>query len=160
MKLIGICKILLTNSIEVVGLLDIKKFVRDIFMFIIGIACIFALIITIRYIFRLDRFGSAKIDWDDCIKINNTLYVGDFNMTTIESALVGKKIGEVKFTANRNVGNPNYRFRNWDAAYLNVGTEIYSIPSNSNAIAVKVDGRYFLYVRDYENYYLYFKSNL
>jgi hypothetical protein len=138
--------------------LDIKKIASDLLITIIGLACIFALVMAIRYIFRLDRFGGAKIDWEDCIKINKTMYFGDFNRTTIDNALVGKKIGEVKFTANRNVGNPHYRFRNWDAAYLPIGTEVYNIPSNNNAVAIKVDGRYFLYIDDYKDYYLYFKK--
>lgn len=140
-------------------LLNIKKLLSDVCMFVIGMACIVILIITIRHVFRLDRYGASLIDWEDCVKINNTMYVGDFNMTTIEGDLVGKKIGEVKFTANRNVGNPNYRFRNGDAAYLTVGTEIYSITSNNNAIAVKVNGKYFLYINNFEDYNFYFRRN-
>jgi hypothetical protein len=139
--------------------MNLKKLLSDVFTFIIGMACIVIFIMTIRYVFRLDRYGASMIDWDDCIKISNTMYYGDFNRTTVENSLIGKKIGKVKFTANRNVGNGNYRFRNGDAAYLAVGAEIFSIPSNSNAIAVKVDGKYFLYISDYENYYLYFNNN-
>lgn len=139
--------------------MDKKKFVRDIFMFIIGMSCIFALIITIRYIFRLDRFGKFKIDWWDSVKINNTMYYGGLNMPTVDSSLIGKKIGKVKFTASGNVGNGHYTFRNGDAAYLSVGTEIYCIPSNTNAIAVKVDGKYILYVDNFDDYALYSNKN-
>jgi hypothetical protein len=139
--------------------MDLKKFLRDFGLFIAGVACIFALIITIRYIFRLDRFGGAKIDWFDFVKIKNTMYYGGLNMPAVDNSLIGKKIGEVKFTASGNVGNMHYKFRNGDAAYLSVGTEIYSIPSNANAVAVKVNGKYILYVDNFDDYFLYSRKN-
>jgi hypothetical protein len=43
------------------------------------------------------------------------------------------------------VHNPSYRFRDGDATFLDVGTEIYSLRSESNAIAAKIGEQYFLY---------------
>ncbi len=110
----------------------------------IGIAIICA-IICVGYVLRIDRFGMSKISWVDCLQINKTKYYSDFNRSPVELSNIGKKIGEVKFNVSEKVGNPNYRFRNGDATYLDVGTEIYSIDSENNAVAVKIDNQYYLY---------------
>ena len=91
----------------------------------IGI-CLICIIILMGYIFRIDRFGMSKISWVDCLQINGIKYYSDFNRSPIESSLISRKIGEVKFNISQNVNNANYRFRNSDATYLDIGTEIYS----------------------------------
>lgn len=75
-------------------------------------------------------------------------YYSNFNRSRIEDSSIGKMIGKVKFNVHENVSNPNYRFRNGDATFLDVGTEIYSIDSETNAIAVKVGEYYYLYKSD------------
>ena len=110
----------------------------------IGI-CLICIIILMGYIFRIDRFGMSKISWVDCLQINGIKYYSDFNRSPIESSLISRKIGEVKFNISQNVNNANYRFRNSDATYLDIGTEIYSLKSKNDAIAVKIGELYFLY---------------
>lgn len=111
----------------------------------IGIILIGILLISMGYIFRFDRFGMTKIDWVDCVQINNKKYGSSYNRTPIEASLVGKRIGKVKFNVSESVSNPSYRFRNGDATFLEVGTEIYSLPSETNAIAVKIGEQYYIY---------------
>jgi len=103
-------------------------------------------ILLMGYIFRIDRFGMSSIDWVDCIQINNIKYYKDINKSTIEYSLIDKKIGKVKFNVSKNVHNSSYRFRDGDATFLDVGTEINSLKSNKNGVAVKIDGIYYLYV--------------
>jgi len=106
---------------------------------------ILGILLLMGYIFRVDRFGMASIDWVDCIQINNVKYYKDVNKVPIESSLVDKKIGKVKFNVSENVHNSGYMFRNGDATYLEVGTEINSLKSDNNAIAIKINGLYYLY---------------
>lgn len=87
----------------------------------------------------------SKISWIDCVKINNITYSSDFNRKQIEEASIGKMIGKVKFNVYENVSNANYKLRNGDATFLEVGTEIFDIDSDVNAIAVKVDESYYIY---------------
>ena len=90
----------------------------------------------------------AKISWTDCLKINNIMYSGDFKQTLADAASLGEEMGKVKFNVSQNVNNPSYRFRNGDAAFLEVGTKIYSVKSDPEAVAVKVGEDYFLYKAD------------
>ena len=112
------------------------------------VALIIIVIFIGGYIFRIDRFGMSQISWVDCLQINNIKYYSDFNRSTVEYLLIENKIGEVKFNVSRNVNNANYRFRNGDATFLDVGTEIYSLKLDNNAIAVKIDELYYFYKAD------------
>jgi hypothetical protein len=117
-----------------------KKIKVSICIILIG-----SILILLGCYVRVDRFGIAQISWVDCIQINNTKYYSDFDRSPVEYSDIGKKIGKVKFNVSEKVHNPNYRFRNGDATYLEIGTEVYSLQSNSNVIAVKIDDDYFLY---------------
>lgn len=113
--------------------------------FLLGIIFVLICIIIIGYLFRLDRFGSSKISWVDCIKINNSIYYSDYERKIIEETLIDKKIGKVKFNVSEKVTNKGYRFRNGDATFLKEKTEIYSLKSEDKAIAVKIDDKYYIY---------------
>lgn len=103
------------------------------------------IVILLGYFLRIDRFGMAKISWVDCIKINNTMYTSNFDRTTVDAASLGEPIGKVKFSVSQNVNNPNYRFRNGDATFLEPGTRIYAIKSDAGSVAVKVGEEYYLF---------------
>lgn len=109
----------------------------------------FIILILLGYIFRIDRFGLGyEIDYVDCIYINNQLYTSGINPNsriTVEPTLVDKKIGEVRFTLSDKVHSPYYINRNGDAAFLDVGTEIYSLKSQSNAVAVRINDQYYIF---------------
>jgi hypothetical protein len=94
---------------------------------------------------RIDRFGMAKINWVDCVQINGIKYNGDYKKSTVDNSLIDKKIGKVKFNVSDMVHNPNYRFRDGDATLLDAGTEIYSVRSESSAVAAKIGEQYFMY---------------
>lgn len=114
---------------------------------LIAFFCI--ILVLIGYVLRLDRidrFGTSKIMWVDCVQINDKKYYSDHSAKIpVEYSSIDKKIGKVKFNVYNMVSNPNYRFRNGDATFLDVGTEIYSLHSETNDIAVKVGDQYFLY---------------
>jgi hypothetical protein len=103
------------------------------------------IIILIGHDFRLDRFGRSKISWVDCLQLNSTKYYSDFKKTSIEASLIDKKVGKIKFNVAGKVSNAEYRFRDGDATFLEVGTEVYSVKSDENAVAVKVGNQYYLY---------------
>jgi hypothetical protein len=95
------------------------------------------------YIMRIDRLGFNEIDFVDCGYINNQLYFNQaFTQTglarvPVDATTIDKKIGAVRFRLSENVHNSWYINRNGDAAYLEPGTEIYSVKGNPDAIAVK-----------------------
>jgi hypothetical protein len=106
------------------------------------------LLALIGYVFRLDRFGLLEVDFLDCVYINNQLYFSGSEQhggerIPIDPALIGRRIGEVKFTLSEKVHSSYYINRNGDAAFLDIGTGIYSLKSNDKAIAVKLGGNYF-----------------
>ena len=107
------------------------------------------ILILLGYVFRIDRFGLGyAIDYVDCVYINNQFYTSGLNpqdRTPVESSLIEKKIGEVKFKLLDNVHSPYYISRNGDAAFLDIGTEIYSLKSQSDAVAVKIGEQYYLF---------------
>jgi hypothetical protein len=116
--------------------------------FSIGIIFVLIGIIIMGYLFRLDRFGSSKISWVDCIKINNSIYYSSYVREIVEGTLIDEKIGEVRFNISEKVTNDRYRFRNGDATFLKEKTEIYSLKTEDKAIAVKIDEAYFIYKID------------
>jgi hypothetical protein len=109
------------------------------------IGIIIILLVYILRVDRIDRIGIAQIHWVDCVQINGIKYHGDNKESTVDTSSIDKKIGEVKFNVSKMVHNPSYRFRDGDATFLDVGTEIYSLRSESNAIAAKIGEQYFLY---------------
>lgn len=94
---------------------------------------------------RIDRFGTAEIHWIDCVQVNGIKYNGDYKKSIVDNSLIDKKIGEVRFNVSKMVHNPMYKFRDGDATFLDIGTEIYSIRLEYNAVAVKIGEQYFLY---------------
>lgn len=125
-----------------------SKNIRRILLIIIALS----IILAAAYALRLDRFGLGyQIDYVDCVYINNQLYVSGLNpdsRTPVDSSSIDLKIGEVKFTLLDNVHSPYYINRNGDAAYLDIGTEIFSIKGQNNAVAVKVGELYYQYRAD------------
>jgi hypothetical protein len=92
---------------------------------------------------RTDRFGRAKIEWIDTIQYNDKKYINEEQRKPIDTSLIGKEIGEVKFNVSQSVSNGSYKFRNFDATCLPVGTKLYSMKDNPKAIAAFVDGAYY-----------------
>lgn len=100
---------------------------------------------------RLDRFSliPSKIDWVDCIKVNDKMYYNNtFPREEIDSSEVGEKLGKVKFIVSKKVSNSSYKLRNFDATYLEEGTKIYRMKNTEESITVEIDGKYYSYHMD------------
>jgi len=115
---------------------------------IFAVVIAFIILIILGYVLRIDRFGLMEIDYVDCVYINNQLYTSGINPNSripVDSTLVGQKIGEVRFTLSDHVHSSLYINRNGDAAFLEIGTEIYSIKSQNDAVAVKIGQEYYIF---------------
>jgi hypothetical protein len=72
--------------------------------------------------------GKAVIDWVDFVKLNGYTYTGLYNRTLQDPGLVtDRAAGEVKFKVADVVTNPNYRTKDGDAAFLEMGTKLYEV---------------------------------
>jgi hypothetical protein len=97
---------------------------------------------------RLDRYSviPSKIDWVDCIKVNDRMYSNNiFPREEVALTEIGEELGMVKFTVSKEVSNPSYKFRNFDAAYLEKGTKLFRILNTEDSIAVLIDDKYYRY---------------
>ena len=95
----------------------------------------------------------VPVDWTDFIKIAGIIYNGDWRVTEVSSDKIGEKIGEIScgvpkvYTDGK--GNVYDDAPADGASYLcKIGTEIFSIIDNDNAIAALVNGKYYLYTSD------------
>lgn len=127
----------------------LSKSTKRILVIILAFIIVFLLGNLLRFdrFDMLDPFGHTCISWVDCVKINDKTYSNNLR-TQVESSSIGKKIGKVEFEVSKNVHNPSYKLRNGDATYLETGTEIYKVNSRPNEIAVKIEGKYYLYKVD------------
>lgn len=116
----------------------------------------FILIITLSmslaltgYFYQQFKYGKlVEIEWVDCVKINNFEYYSGDKKIPVSDTILDGKIGEVKFNVSENVHDSHYTLKNGDATFLEVGTEIFSIKSESDTIAVMIDETYYLYKAD------------
>lgn len=92
---------------------------------------------------RPDSFGNAKIEWEDIIQYQNEKYISQNKRVQIDASKIDSEIGSVEFNVTKSVGNSAYRWCDFDASCLEVGTKLYAIKDNTNAIAALVDGVYF-----------------
>jgi hypothetical protein len=71
---------------------------------------------------------TAQIDWVNFIQVGSTQYVaGPQSPTVLQESDLGPVYAHVKFKVSGNVCNPNYRLKDGDAAFLDVGTPIYQV---------------------------------
>lgn len=114
---------------------------------VIILICVLAFVIlTIACLWkplRMDRFGQAMIDWVDVIQYKNESYISAYPRIEISPENIGINIGKVHFMLSGNVGNPNYKLMNFDAAYLPKNTELFLIKNEPDSIAALVDGVYY-----------------
>lgn len=81
----------------------------------------------------------GSISWVEFIHINDTEYTQIHSAVLADERFVGGKIGEVKFKVDGNVTNPSYQLKNGDAAYLEKGTDLYSVEGHQHLLAVPSD---------------------
>lgn len=96
-----------------------------------------------------DAGGNAQIDWVPFVKIDGRMYSAmqaPAESTVPESAL-SDLVGTVTCEIGSMVGNPDFRARDGDAAYLPAGTELRSFADANPALrlAVHEDGAWRVY---------------
>lgn len=79
----------------------------------------------------------AIIEWVDFIHTNGEMYQRAYQLEIADQSLVGDIMGEITFKIADHVHDPEYQSKNGDAAYLEPGTEFYSIEGGSDLIAIK-----------------------
>ena len=100
-----------------------------------------------------EQLQYVPVDWTDFIKINGISYKGDGRETEVSSDKIGKKIAEVSCGVPKvyidDEGNISDSTPADGASFLcRIGTELFSVIGNDNAIAALVDGKYYLYTAD------------
>ncbi len=112
------------------------------------IVVILTVLFLVGYLLRVDRFGLAQVDYVDCIYFNQQLYYSGINpmeRTEIGAEFVTEEIGTIRFKLSGNVHSTYYCLRNGDATFLDPGTELFTVESDPDAIAVAIDGKFYLY---------------
>ena len=93
------------------------------------------------------------VDWANFIKLDGVTYIGDWEVTEVSPDKIGEKVGEV--TSNPPTiyadsdGNIDDIEPNNGAAFgCPIGTEVFSVIGEENAVAACVKGKYYLYIVD------------
>ena len=92
----------------------------------------------------------AENDWVDMVQINGEAYAAAYinenlNHTEVSEEDIGESLGTVQFTMNGAVSDPGYEMHDWDATYLDEGTQVYTVVGDNDSVAVSADGTYYLY---------------
>jgi hypothetical protein len=74
-----------------------------------------------------DAGGDALIDWVPFVRVGGLMFQATDQKSRVEESDLGATVMTVTCTIGETVGNPDYRPRNGDAAYLAVGTELREV---------------------------------
>lgn len=96
----------------------------------------------------------VPVSWDDYIKINGVMYIGDWGVTEVPEDMIGEKIGEVTQGPPQTYIDENGNMQDMTpedgSSYIRAaGTELFSIIDTEDSIAAIVGGKYFRYTRNY-----------
>jgi hypothetical protein len=91
----------------------------------------------------------SMIDWVDFIKFNDIMYHRETQSVSVNESNLSP-YDEIKFKIADNVNNPAYKSKNGDAAYLEKGTQVYSITGYSPyfRLVVKENQKLLIYEAD------------
>jgi hypothetical protein len=78
-----------------------------------------------------------EIDWVDFIIWDGQEFIGIHSGVIADEAFIGEVIGQVKYKVADVVTNSHYKTKNGDAAFHEIGTDIYSVKDHPELIAVK-----------------------
>ena len=96
-----------------------------------------------------DAEGNAQIDWVPFVKVGGRSYTSMFSTAanTVPASALGDLVAKVSCEIGSVVGNPDFRARNGDAAYLPAGTELRSFAHADPELrlAVHEDGAWRVY---------------
>jgi hypothetical protein len=75
---------------------------------------------------------NVVIDWVNFIKFNDITYISiDWQGRELTEDDLGIKFDKIKFKVADNVNDPEYKIKNGDGAFLNKGTQVYTIKGYS-----------------------------
>jgi len=121
-------------------------------LFIIGIIVVIVVIIACFWKFsgtyeNHPSGGYVNFSWIDFIKADDTSYTKDSSNSTVNESEIDQEIGTVKFQVHDSIHYLGYKIKNWDAAFLDVNTKLFSIKNDTKSIAALVDGIYYKYTK-------------
>lgn len=112
---------------------------------ILVVSFVFLIAVTLTFVsrtLRLDRYGFSQIDWVDVIRYDGKNYVSPYPRMAESAENIGRPIGSVRFTLSDSVHNPEYRLRDFDAAFLPEGTQLFLVGGGRHSIAALVGNVY------------------
>src|ERR1700682_4606352 len=94
--------------------------------------------------------SNTSIDWVNFIQVGSTQYVAGAASppAVLQESDLGPVYTHVKFNVSRNVGDPAYRLKDGDAAFLDPGTPVYQVTGHppSAELAARFNGGIVAYV--------------
>ena len=91
---------------------------------------------------------NAQIEWVNFIQVGSTQYVAEPQTPAVlKDSDLGPVYAHVKFKVSGNVCDPNYKLKDGDAAFLDVGTPIYQVNGQPPAgqLAARFNGQIVVY---------------
>jgi len=92
----------------------------------------------------------TSIDWVHFVKLGGITYITSINDQDLKVE-IGPEFAQVKFQLNGNVNDPQYQIKDGDAAFLDVGTPIYTVKEYKPEFRLAVresDNKWHLYEAD------------
>ena len=91
------------------------------------------------------------VDWANFIKLDGVSYIGDWETTEVSPDKIGEKIGEITCApptvyADSEGNIHNLEPENGASCGCPIGTEVFSVIGEENAVAACVKGKYYLYI--------------
>lgn len=77
------------------------------------------------------------IDWIDIVQVQGKKYEGDYYAVLGDKTKLGQQLGEVKLNMEESVHDPSYKMKNGDAAFLEVGADIFAVQGRPDLVAVE-----------------------
>ena len=123
------------------------------YLIIVGIIVLILVVIVCfwkplgLYKFYLGRDNQVycEISWVDFIRVNDITYTKNNTNSTVSESEIDKEIGIVQFETYDSIHYSGYKIKNWDAAFLNVNTKLFTIKNEPRSIAALVNDIYYKY---------------
>lgn len=105
--------------------------------------------LTLSLILVLPLAGCSDISWIDFIKISDITYVRA-NQVVYFNERDLSTYDKIRYKVAGNVYNPDYKIQNGDAAFIEEGTPVYSIPGYAPdfRLVVRYDNEWLIYEAD------------
>lgn len=71
------------------------------------------------------------IDWVDFVKWKGTNYMSDWTTVVTSADIIGEEVGEIAFKVADVVHDSDYRTKDGDAAFLDIGTKLFRVEGYS-----------------------------